>query len=708
MPGIGQMQIVLSADAARLYATLDQIAKHLRKTEDQGNKMGRSLASIGDRLAGAFGRIRLAVVGIAAAFTTHRLTRSFLQVSEQVDALGKASKRLGIGVEELSALKFAAGEAGIEFDALSKMVAKAGRTVAELVNKGQVSERVGNVVVRLSDARGEVRSIAELLPELARGIASARSQAEQLRLAERFFGKGGGEQFITLLQESGGFIQNLTVQTERARRLNAIVTQDEVDRLTALNDAIGRIGEAWFGVRKRLLAEVAPALTELANKMASLVAALPEIVRRLALTIRLALLGHQGPSKAIEEWFASLGALAGTGLKSVFEIAFAVIQGGTDAILRMLDARTESWFETLILKVPNWLSIAYQNALKSISPAWDADLFDRRIETLRGELEAIDRNALDQFQSRLSDIALRIKLLQDSIKHWQADPRADIAAMAIRTLRDEITKLEGEQKRLRELSAATRDGVEGAGAAISGPLAAAIRKAREELVGAGSDFLRASDAVLGVTEALAKTSLDGLPNFAKQLQEQIKPLSDLELRIAEFGRQAKDAIRGFAQDAGQAWADLVFDGKAHFDELLKAWGKTLFAMAAKTIVLQPVFDQLGSFVGRITSPSPAGAATRGGGGGAFSAPIPSPNFGSPGSLVGGWVPSPTRAGGISVQINDYRTGGKTPEVSQSRGPDGRQVIRITLRDEVRKMIGDGTLDASMSQAYGLNRRGAPR
>jgi hypothetical protein len=58
----------------------------------------------------------------------------------------------------------------------------------------------------------------------------------------------------------------------------------------------------------------------------------------------------------------------------------------------------------------------------------------------------------------------------------------------------------------------------------------------------------------------------------------------------------------------------------------------------------------------------------------------------------------------TVQIIDQRGSGARPEVQQTQGPDGRQMIRVMIRDEVKAAIGSGGLDRAMAGTYGLRRR----
>jgi hypothetical protein len=78
--------------------------------------------------------------------------------------------------------------------------------------------------------------------------------------------------------------------------------------------------------------------------------------------------------------------------------------------------------------------------------------------------------------------------------------------------------------------------------------------------------------------------------------------------------------------------------------------------------------------------------------------------------VVGWPEQLRRAFGseVVVQIIDQRSSGTRPEVSRERGPGGREVIRVLIREEVGRGIAQGWWDQPLGSAFGLSRRGVAR
>jgi hypothetical protein len=61
--------------------------------------------------------------------------------------------------------------------------------------------------------------------------------------------------------------------------------------------------------------------------------------------------------------------------------------------------------------------------------------------------------------------------------------------------------------------------------------------------------------------------------------------------------------------------------------------------------------------------------------------------------------------GLSVVINDMRSNANSERVqtSEQRGPNGKRVLSVLIRDEMRRQIRSGDLDREMSGSYGNTR-----
>ena len=228
--------------------------------------------------------------------------------------------------------------------------------------------------------------------------------------------------------------------------------------------------------------------------------------------------------------------------------------------------------------------------------------------------------------------------------------------------------------------------------------------------------------------------------------------------LRDYGREAGDAARQFEEVTSSAlkasedaWVEWARTGKLSVGDFFSTLEAAALRAAYRLLVFKPMesflegligsvsFDFLGS--SSLTAPNnDAGLAPRfrstafahdGGIVGVTSfahRPVDpavfenAPRFHS-GGLVPGEVPVIAKQGEVIgwprqmreafgsevvVQVIDQRTNGARPEVSSERGPDGRRVVRVLIRDEVNRGIAQGAFDQALGSAFGINRRGVPR
>ena len=233
--------------------------------------------------------LKSALIGAGVALGAFKAAQSLNAVAETVDNLGKKAKNLDIPIQQLSILRFTAQESGVDFETLSGLVGKAQKNIGELAD-GSVtpaSKAFKELGIKLKDASGAIRPIGSLLPEIGDKLQDVSSQARKINLASQIFGKNGGIEFVQILEDvDGQFSKMIGSSAELAGQLGVIYNEDQFRRLKAYNDAVGRIGLAWEGVKVKVLSEVAPALADFANDLALGIAKVPATIAAVASAAR--------------------------------------------------------------------------------------------------------------------------------------------------------------------------------------------------------------------------------------------------------------------------------------------------------------------------------------------------------------------------------------------------------------------------------------
>ena len=643
MPSVGTLSLDLIAITAKFEKGLQNAGKEVRGFAD---RTIAAITGLGSRLTG--------LLGVAAAgYGVYQLAGAFADAAKQVDELGKAAGRLGVATPELAALKFAAAQSGIEFEALSKFAATASKRVAEFVTTGggPAAKALEKFNLALTDGAGNILPITKLLPKLAEEINRAGSAGEQINLADSIFGKGAGEGFLTLLKDSGNFMESLALKTEQARRLGILFTDDQAKRLEAMNDAIERIGFAWLGVRVRLLDKVAPAIAQLADRIAELTVAAGVAASNLVDNLVAAFSGNDEAQQKIVYWFSSLGALVQGGATALLTEAFVALELATIPLL-------EHWFDSIV----SWLT-RDKFVLNKIAMA--SNKIGRSVlENLTNIFGPKMAQAMGLTgEHGLKELDDRIDKLKYELAAIDAGPGID-AGTIVTSLSDSL-----------------------AGSGYSA--AAAWDRLITQLSPLASGFSSASEDVLGFSEALKNASLSGidLHDVLRKLRTKgADDASQFSTRLRSAFEALGSAITGFSRNASDAFADFVLDGKNGIDELIHAFERMAISVAAQSLVFEPLFKAVGSYVGSALG---SGAST----------PAPDPFIGpkASGQLdLTGLQPGGGGSTSVVVNVMDYSGGVQV----QQRQSGGTTFLDI-LVPGMKAAFAQGKMNKTMKDVFGI-------
>ncbi len=370
-----------------------------------------------------------------------------------------------------------------------------------------------------------------------------------------------------------------------------------------------------------------------------------------------------------------------------------------------------------------------------------ADANRRIIESLKAERDALamtDRERfIGQALRRLSAEATeeQRRQVRELAGALYDEQQAQEAARAARKAEEDRQKLLGKGRALRQQLRTADE---------------AYKAELEEL----NQLLRAGAID---QETYARATEDA---YDRMLQASREWSAGVQRALREYGRQAGDAARQFEEVTASAlkasedaWVNWARTGKLSVTDFFATLEEAALRAAYRLLVFKPMesflegllgglkLDLFGGSSGGTTAPPILDAPAFGSGGYAVAhtggvvggTPLPRRSVdpavfeGAPrlhgGGLVPGEVPVIARRGevigwpeqmrrafgsDVVVQVIDQRSGGARPEVSSERGPDGRRIVRVLIRDEVNRGIAQGAFDQALSGAYGLSRRGVPR
>ena len=201
----------------------------------------------------------------AAAGLALVAVQKVLQVGFEIGALGDQATQLGVSTDQLQAYRFAASQAGVEVGELDKALQTLNAQMAAAkAGDDDAIARFEKLGVKILDANRNLRPLATVAPEVARGLLAMGNENERNALAADMLSKAGAKT-VSMLEAWSQGNEKLIATT---REQNALASGETIRAWNAVESQL-RVLEAQY---KNLLATFALpiAMTELRKLQAAL------------------------------------------------------------------------------------------------------------------------------------------------------------------------------------------------------------------------------------------------------------------------------------------------------------------------------------------------------------------------------------------------------------------------------------------------------
>lgn len=234
-------------------------AKHASFTKGMNTVVG-----VAKRSSVALAKVGAVAGGVTAAGVTAAgvaLTRLTQQAFTSIDAIAKTSDKLGIATTELVGLQRAATFSGASGEVLNKALAKMQK------NTSDAASGIGEAQ-RSFEALGiNVRDFKNLSPEeqfktIADRIRTVGNVTDRTRIAQDIFGRSGIELVNTLRLGREG-LDEIIANTDK---FGLAISRVDAKQIEDANDAFTRVKDVFRGIGFQIAKNVAPVVTELANR----------------------------------------------------------------------------------------------------------------------------------------------------------------------------------------------------------------------------------------------------------------------------------------------------------------------------------------------------------------------------------------------------------------------------------------------------------
>lgn len=242
-----------------------EIIKAFRQVQAEAEKTGkvgsRGLNALSDSARQLARFLPALTFGAAIAGATLLAKRAL----EAGDRFAKLSRTTGVSVETLSAYAHAANLADVDLEVLARGLAKLARNMNEAAQGSASALRPFKALgIAIKKDDGSLRSLDDVLGDLADRFANMEEGAGQLALATEIFGQRVGPGLLPFLQMGRAGLAELRAEAER---LGIVWSEKDAIAAEQFNDNLKRLQATVGGFVKRELADLLPLLNEVAERL---------------------------------------------------------------------------------------------------------------------------------------------------------------------------------------------------------------------------------------------------------------------------------------------------------------------------------------------------------------------------------------------------------------------------------------------------------
>jgi methyl-accepting chemotaxis protein len=683
----------ISVDGTQAINQLDKIAKSATGIDSK-------LGQVGSALKGAFAGA--AVIGAVTA-----VAGAFKNAANAMDELFKASQKVGVTTESLSRLKYAAEQSGVGFEGLQTGLRKLNKSLAD-VETGTSS--AARALRELGVKGGD--SPEEALSKIAEAFASVPDSAQKTALALELFGKSGAD-LIPLLNEGADGLKELT---DRAEKLGLVLDEKTAKQAELFNDSLDDISLSMGAITKQITAGALPALSAFSNTLAGTLS-----VSESWKTV----------GKALGETFIFIA-------DKVIILGAALYTSGT-------------YLKAFASAASDFGRGNFSDASKTISDWYNStESLVGAVSKLRTELNKVNTSTenLGDPGKDVSVSANKFKLAANQLKD-----ATDSSSKAVKATKEELTAIQEIVETLQKVGISRNNAVQ--------QIAFLQSLNPETIKQIGVSTNDVAEAIKKLNET-ADPEGTALKKFAEGVKDSLNPMNELQ-RTTEKLNQAldagylsweqyadavfqaseklnpeklektKDALDEIGVAIGNTlstsignFVDVIFEADQSFQEFISNTLKGIAKLIVQILILRTLKSSLGNTpVGDFFFPSAKGNSFDGGTTLPKNSILTQPTFFkfADGGVFGGRngvageagpeavMPLKRDANGklgvigspVNINISNTMSESASVQIQETNRADGTKEIAILIEKRVKEMIGNGSLDRSMRQSYGLSR-----
>lgn len=249
-----QLKAIISANADGMIKTLKGVADASKSTRKYVADLGSSASNLSQKVGVPFALLS----GVLGGFSMAAVGHAVVGFTELAESIKKGSLRAGVSVEEYQRLKYVAEQSGVQIELLEGSLGKLNKQLGEAASgkNADLAVLMGRLGIKMRDVNGQVRSGADLLPELADAFTRNENASVRARMGMALFGKSWQEVIPMLTDGSEDIKNNLA----RFERLKSVIDPKDIDAAKALGDKFSDLSFVVKGFQNTIANQLVPVL----------------------------------------------------------------------------------------------------------------------------------------------------------------------------------------------------------------------------------------------------------------------------------------------------------------------------------------------------------------------------------------------------------------------------------------------------------------
>jgi len=252
-----------SAEGRAIMASV--VALQAQRSANEQSSKASGVQVVTTRAAGVASRQLLAVLGpLATAFSVAAAASYAWSAGMKAADYGEQAEAIGVTTEQMQAYRFAGAQAGLQVEQMDTAFTRLARTMGQAADGGKEQiELFDKLGVKLLDARGALRPVADVLPEVARGVLQIGSSSQRTATLMELFGRSGAKMAAVL----GEIAQGNDEVVAKARAAGAILDEEVIAAWDKVSDSLVRAQLAADTTFAKLGAPIATSALEAIERL---------------------------------------------------------------------------------------------------------------------------------------------------------------------------------------------------------------------------------------------------------------------------------------------------------------------------------------------------------------------------------------------------------------------------------------------------------